>query len=224
MSFQKLVPKDLPRSIIWMPKWLTSRIILKKFPLLYTNTFPFLHLKTTCDFQSAGENKLTDNIPQEMLDTPSTFNMLLLPFLKQSCISTFVWVHMCGTFVHMLLGTANNSAFFPGYVLTEWLHIPCVVSGVLHRTRESTGAHKIPRSPRLQPALQEHEPSWPPPTPTGELCEVCASPCSPSVSPLFWIHSFGCYCAVNASLHLFSTLWQWIHFRTEHRPLHIIIL
>lgn len=126
MSFQKLVPKDLPRSIIWMPKWLTSRIILKKFPLLYTNTFPFLHLKATCDFQSAGENKLTDNIPQEMLDTPSTFNMLLLPFLKQSCISTFVW-YICvahlftccwgqQTTLHSFLGMCSRSDYtFPAW-------------------------------------------------------------------------------------------------------------
>lgn len=47
-------------------------------PFLYANTFHFLHLRTTCDFQSASTNRLTDNIPQEMLDMPSGFNTLLL--------------------------------------------------------------------------------------------------------------------------------------------------
>lgn len=69
-----------------------SSIILekKKLPFLYANIFPFLHLKATCDFQSVSTNRLTDNIPQEMLDMPSGFNTLFLIPLEEAHNSAFV--------------------------------------------------------------------------------------------------------------------------------------
>lgn len=62
----------------------------KNFPFLKANTFSPLHLKTTCDSQSASTNRLTDNLPQEMLDVPSGFNTFLLPPLEQVYNSAFV--------------------------------------------------------------------------------------------------------------------------------------
>lgn len=76
----------------------------KKYsPSLNENTFPFLHLKATCDFQSASTNRLTDNIPQEMLAPQSGFNTLLpalsrplmLRLCKYICVAyllTCFWV------------------------------------------------------------------------------------------------------------------------------------
>lgn len=88
--FQKLVPKNLPRNIVWLFKWLTLSFILRKFPFLYANTFPSLHLKATCDFLPASTNRLTDNIPEEMLDIPSDFNTFPLPSLEQAYNSAYM--------------------------------------------------------------------------------------------------------------------------------------
>lgn len=45
----------------------------KNLPIFICEHFPFLHLKTTCGFQSASTNRLADNIHQEMLDMPLFF-------------------------------------------------------------------------------------------------------------------------------------------------------
>lgn len=65
---QRYAPKY--HNIIWLLKWLMLSSISKKkkaLPFLNANTFPFLHLKATCDFQPASTNRLTDNIPRKCL-------------------------------------------------------------------------------------------------------------------------------------------------------------